>query len=74
MCSPDNVQKTIAQQPQPQYQTLLLLHLPAELLDDIMSLSTGDQLKRWSLTCQTLRIHAIVYMHEVHNALALSVR
>ncbi|KAL1757486.1 hypothetical protein FB107DRAFT_272893 [Schizophyllum commune] len=60
----NNVQKTIAQQPQPQYQTLLLLHLPAELLDDIMSLSTGDQLKRWSLTCQTLRIHAIVYMHE----------
>ena len=51
--------------PQPQIQQLLLLDLPAEVLDHIMHLSSLEDLRTWSSMCKLLRDHALKYVYEV---------
>lgn len=51
--------------PQPKIQQLLLLDLPAEVLDHVMHLSSLEDLRKWSSVCKLLRDHALKYVYEV---------
>ncbi|TRM63558.1 hypothetical protein BD626DRAFT_494681 [Schizophyllum amplum] len=61
----DICRQAISQHRQPRYQMLLLLNLPPELLDQIMSVSCTETLKLWSMTCKTLRECATYYCYEI---------
>ncbi|KAI5887066.1 uncharacterized protein SCHCODRAFT_02640649 [Schizophyllum commune H4-8] len=56
-----------APDPQPKFQQLLLLDLPAEILDYIMHLSSLEDLRTWSSVCKLLRDHALKYVYERHD-------
>ncbi|KAL1665178.1 hypothetical protein GGF50DRAFT_126603 [Schizophyllum commune] len=53
--------------PQPKIQQLLLLDLPAEVLDHIMHLSSLEDLRTWSSACKLLRDHALKYVYERYD-------
>ncbi|KAL1746699.1 hypothetical protein HDZ31DRAFT_72675 [Schizophyllum fasciatum] len=53
--------------PEPQYQKLLLLDLPFELLNNIRVLSSREELRLWSVTSRRLRHHAFGYLHQSCN-------
>ena len=66
MLIPDDFIESIGtRDPQPKIQQLLLLDLPAEVLDHIMHLSSLENLRTWSSACKLLRDHALKYVYEV---------
>ncbi|KAL1720562.1 hypothetical protein EV715DRAFT_271877 [Schizophyllum commune] len=57
-------EKVVEKYPRPQFQTLLLLDLPLEILAHIMSVSDMVQRRRWYMTCKLLQEQASQLIYE----------
>ncbi|KAI5887254.1 uncharacterized protein SCHCODRAFT_02752734 [Schizophyllum commune H4-8] len=57
-------EKVVEKYPRPQFQILLLLDLPLEILAHIMSVSSMVQRRRWHMTCKALQEQASQFIYE----------